>query len=95
MSDVAIRVEHLGKRYYIGAARRRHNTLRDTLAEQARRLTLRQRAVAEVQEPFWALRDVSFEVKHGDVVGVIGRNGAGGHRGRSSSPRGRGRSHSR
>src|SRR5512139_1192230 len=75
MSEVAIRVEGLGKRYQIGAARQRHDTLREALSAGARRLA--RRDAAGDAEAFWALRDVGFEVKRGDVLGVIGRNGAG------------------
>src|SRR5438093_2961869 len=85
MSEVAIRVEGLGKRYRIGEKYERYKTLRDTLADA----TLRPlRAIRSWIHPngddhrsseniVWALRDVSFEIKRGDVVGVIGRNGAG------------------
>ncbi|MGI6376325.1 MAG: polysaccharide ABC transporter ATP-binding protein [Anaerolineae bacterium] len=73
MSDVAIRVENLGKRYRIGESVR-HDTLRDALAGVARSRDGRH---AESQRDLWALRDVSFEVKRGEAVGVIGRNGAG------------------
>jgi len=71
MSDIAIRVENLSKRYEIGRAGTRHDTLRDALAGLFRGED-RGRS-----EAFWALRDVSFEVKRGEVVGIIGRNGAG------------------
>ncbi|MCZ7545714.1 MAG: polysaccharide ABC transporter ATP-binding protein [Anaerolineae bacterium] len=85
MSDVAVRVEGLGKQYRIGGKRERYRTLRDTLADaftapfrRAGRL-LRGQAygAAGLEETIWALKDVSFEVKHGEVVGIIGRNGAG------------------
>jgi lipopolysaccharide transport system ATP-binding protein len=87
MSDVVIQTEELGKSYQIGHQRDgdRYTALRDVLASQARsvwsatRRAFRGQAAVEGQliEEFWALRDVSFEVKHGEVVGIIGRNGAG------------------
>jgi len=85
MGDIAIRVEHLSKQYHIGRKQEKYRTLRDTLAEafvapfrRAGRL-LRGQATgaAELSETIWALRDVSFEVKRGEVIGIIGRNGAG------------------
>jgi len=76
MPDLAIRVENLGKLYSIGAMQERHDTLRDALADFRKRLIKPGKRKTE-SEQFWALRDVSFEIKHGEVVGVIGRNGAG------------------
>jgi len=80
MSDIAIQVTGLGKRYRIGLLAERNDTLRDqivSLSRQAvRTLTGRGRRSSSAGE-VWALRDVSFEVRHGQVLGVIGRNGAG------------------
>jgi lipopolysaccharide transport system ATP-binding protein len=75
MSDVAIAVEGLGKRYRIGS-RQRYKSLRESLMSPFGRMgrSSSERAAAET---LWALKDVSFEVKRGEVVGVIGRNGAG------------------
>ncbi len=73
MSDIAIRVENLGKQYRIGAAQLQYATLRDKIVENLRWIG-RQRATAS---SIWALRNVSFEVRQGQVLGVVGRNGAG------------------
>jgi lipopolysaccharide transport system ATP-binding protein len=79
MGDIAIRVEGLSKQFRIGSPER-YRTLRDTLTDTIskpfRRLMKRGSAKVE-PETIWALKDVSFEVKHGEVMGVIGRNGAG------------------
>ncbi|MCX7977028.1 MAG: ABC transporter ATP-binding protein [Bellilinea sp.] len=72
MSDIAIRATHLGKQYRLGALyEQRYRTLRESLGNLFRR------GEAKSHETIWALRDVSFEVKQGQVLGVIGRNGAG------------------
>ena len=84
MSNIAIRVDSLSKQYKIGLAKRRHDTLRDEImdavtsvfrsngngsAPRAQRL--------DRFQTFWAIKDVSFEIKQGEVLGIIGRNGAG------------------
>jgi len=71
MTDAVIRVEGIGKRYRVGQ-RQSYRALRDVLAGAFRRNG--QRAPTDF---IWAVRDVSFEVKQGEVVGLIGRNGAG------------------
>ncbi len=84
MSDTIIRVENLGKKYIIGhqqEGRSRYVALRDVIANGAKSLLKRiQNPKSKIQnnyEEFWALKDVSFEVKQGEVIGIIGRNGAG------------------
>ena len=90
MGDTAIRVERIGKRYLIGT-QRPYYTLRESLTqivvEPIRRFdNLRRNGNSRVQckkddgvsEDFiWALKDVSFNIKRGEIIGVIGRNGAG------------------
>jgi len=84
MSDFAIRAEQLGKKYKIGE-KERYRMLRDVLRDAAvatwqgmRRIVKRQaRLEREDHRALWALKDVSFEVKPGDSVGIIGSNGAG------------------
>jgi lipopolysaccharide transport system ATP-binding protein len=78
MSEVIISVSGLGKSYRL-THEARADTLRDTLVHGARGFARRLlgRARHTTTEEFWALRDVSFEVKRGEVIGIIGRNGAG------------------
>ena len=85
MTDLAIRVTNLGKRYRIGNAPDRYNTLRDTIMGAIKSPIRRIRqgflpgADGKGNETniIWALKDVSFDVHQGQVLGVIGRNGAG------------------
>jgi lipopolysaccharide transport system ATP-binding protein len=74
MSDLAIRVEGIGKRYRLGTPVLRYQTLRDKVSEA---FGASGRGGQQEEEFVWALRDVSFEVRSGQVLGVIGRNGAG------------------
>ncbi|PWT80819.1 MAG: ABC transporter ATP-binding protein [Blastocatellia bacterium] len=74
MSQLAIQVRSLSKRYRIGGARRRHATLTEGIMAHLRALG---RWRSSNDDTFWALSDVSFDVKRGDVIGFIGPNGAG------------------
>jgi lipopolysaccharide transport system ATP-binding protein len=87
MPDVVIKAEGLGKKYLIGhqSERERYTALRDVMARNVKGLWNKTRQVLSGQqlmagdeiEEFWALRDIDFEIKRGDRVGIIGRNGAG------------------
>jgi lipopolysaccharide transport system ATP-binding protein len=89
MSHTVISVENLSKRYLVGhksgGGEARYLVLRDVVGREIREIgrktvnMLRGRQIVQGNrvEEFWALRDVSFEVKEGEVVGIIGRNGAG------------------
>lgn len=86
MPDIVIRAEGLGKKYVIGhESQRKGQTFRDVITGTARSVLrkagdmIHGRPVIQGDEleEVWALRDVSFEVKRGEVLGIIGRNGAG------------------
>ena len=80
MSDIAIRVENLGKAYRITSQRQqggRYKTLQEELLGVPGRLWNMARGYGDGRETVWALKDVSLEVREGEVVGIIGRNGAG------------------
>jgi lipopolysaccharide transport system ATP-binding protein len=85
VSDTVIHTEGLGKRYRIGAAQARPRSFREAIVRTAaapfRNLArLRQAdgpAAGSQTELVWALRDLSIQVRHGEVLGVVGRNGSG------------------
>jgi lipopolysaccharide transport system ATP-binding protein len=77
MNEAAIQVHNLSKRYRITSVRQQYRTLRDEIADNVRSLFRRNGRSHREEETFWALNDVSFEVKHGEVLGIIGSNGAG------------------
>jgi len=77
MSTIAIRVENLSKKYEITVGKYRHDTLRDQISDGISSLFRSNGRPHTERETFWALKDVSFEVKPGEVLGIIGQNGAG------------------
>ena len=84
MSDIVIKVENLSKQYRIGS-REGYKTFRESLVDAAKApfsalrsmLSAPSSQLSSRDDTIWALRDVSFEIKRGEVVGIIGRNGAG------------------
>ena len=78
MSDCAIEVRGLSKLYRIGGEQKLYSTLRESVtgAITSRFRRNGNRAKSDARR-FWALKDVNFQVQRGEVVGIIGRNGAG------------------
>lgn len=78
MSDAIIKVEGLGKKYIISHEQQGggYTALRDVISSKAKAV-LQKKEQLPPKEEFWALKDVNFEIKKGDAVGIIGRNGAG------------------
>jgi len=86
MSETVIKVEGLGKKYIIGhQGKGGYKTFRDQIGDGVKTVFSKTKKMLSGQmvvegdevEDFWALNDISFEVKQGDTLGIIGRNGAG------------------
>jgi len=87
MSNIAIRVEALSKAYRIGLAEQQHETMLGVMTAWLKAPMANLRALRNLSrfgetssdsaDTFWALRDISFDVNHGEAIGIIGRNGAG------------------
>ncbi len=81
MDQPAICIENLGKLYRIGRRHARHRTIREAITEYFgapfRRSTALQVPIGPQADHIWALKNLTLEIKHGEVVGIIGRNGSG------------------
>jgi len=79
MEPVVVSVEGVSKRYRIGRLPAGYDSLRESLARAltARLRRLRRGGEVEDETTLWALKDVSFEVRRGEILGIVGRNGAG------------------
>jgi lipopolysaccharide transport system ATP-binding protein len=81
MSDIVIQVEELGKRYRIGKLEG-YLTLKDSLtrfcSSTFNLFTNKEKGESKEKNNYiWALKDISFEIKKGEIIGMIGRNGSG------------------
>jgi lipopolysaccharide transport system ATP-binding protein len=80
MTDIAIHVDHLGKRYRIGTRQKQSTSARAAVGQfiaSPFSYLLKSFRQPTEEEAIWAIKDVSFEVKHGEIVGIIGKNGSG------------------
>ena len=79
-AEYSIQVQGISKRYKIGAAQQRADTLRDLITNQVQRIGQsfsRAGRARKAADTIWALKDITFDVRQGQALGIIGRNGAG------------------
>jgi lipopolysaccharide transport system ATP-binding protein len=72
MDDTVVKVKNLSKRYHLGRLHGQTHSFREKVSG-----VFKKRVMTEKRGIIWALKDVSFEVKKGEILGIIGRNGAG------------------
>lgn len=73
MTNTAVKIEHLYKAYNLGALN--SGSFREMITQKFQQKILRKNTNPD--SFFWALKDIDFEIKHGDIYGIIGKNGAG------------------
>jgi len=82
MTDIAIKVQDLGKKYLIQTKKDKYSTIRDSIVQQSKKIAssmnpFKDPIFASEKTEFWPIRNINFEIKAGEKIGVIGRNGAG------------------
>ncbi|MEL7645253.1 MAG: ABC transporter ATP-binding protein [Anaerolineaceae bacterium] len=79
-SEYSIQVKGISKRYKIGSAQQRADTLRDLISSQVQKIGQsfsRGGRANKTANTIWALKDITFDVRQGQALGIVGRNGAG------------------